>query len=285
MKRVSCVLGIDAGTESVRAVLFNEQGRALAEGCAAYTTRFIRPGWVEQQPQEVWEALLAALHNVVAAVPTADVVGCCLASTAVTVVTVDRRGNALGPALLWMDTRSSKEAAEINASRHPVLWYTGHAVSPEWMLPKALWLKRHEPERFQQACYLVELHDWLMFRLTGSWTLSLPTISGEWSYVRERGGWPLDLLEVLDLADLPQKWPTVILEAGQLAGSLRREVAAATGLPAGLPIAQGRGVSCRQRLHLWEIKPLAWQFVILSRPRQNAHFGPAPTWSGTGCLR
>ena len=239
MKRIPCVLGIDAGTESVRAVLFDGQGYALGEGCAAYTTRFVRPGWVEQNPLEVWEALLIALREVRAAVPEADIVSCSLASTAVTVVTVEANGNAFGPAILWMDTRASKEATEINATEHPVLWYTGHAVSPEWMLPKALWLKRHEPERYQRARYLVELHDWLMFRLTGNWVLSLSTLSGEWSYVRERGGWPLDLLEALDLADLLRRWPDDILQAGQRAGSLQHEVALATGLPTGLPIAQG----------------------------------------------
>jgi sugar (pentulose or hexulose) kinase len=191
LKRVPCVLGIDAGTESVRAVLFDGQGHALGEGCAAYTTRFVHPGWAEQNPLDVWEALLTALREVIENVPGADVVSCSLASTAVTVVTVDANGNAFGPAILWMDTRASKEAAEINATEHPALWYTGHAVSPEWMLPKALWLKRHELERYHRVRYLVELHDWLMFCLTGNWVLSLSTISGEWSYVRERGGWPL----------------------------------------------------------------------------------------------
>jgi ribulose kinase len=239
MKRLPCVLGIDAGTESVRAVLFDAQGRARGSGCMGYATHFVRPAWVEQEPQEVWEALLTALRCAVAAVPQAEIVGCCLASTAVTVVTVDEDGAAFCPAILWMDTRASEEAAEINASGHPALWYTGNAVSPEWMLPKALWLKRHEPERYRRARYLVELHDWLMFRLTGSWALSLATISGEWSYVRERGGWPLDLLEALDLADLPCKWPITLLQAGQLAGFLRREVAAAVGLASGLPVAQG----------------------------------------------
>jgi ribulose kinase len=239
LKGIPCVLGIDAGTESVRAVLFDGEGYALGEGCAAYTTRFVRPGWVEQNPLEVWEALLTALREVVMVVPGADIVSCGLASTAVTVVTVDANGYAFGPAILWMDTRASKEATEINATEHPTLWYTGHAVSPEWMLPKALWLKRHEPQRYQRARYLVELHDWLMFRLTGNWVLSLSTISGEWSYVRERGGWPLDLLEALDLADLPRRWPADILQAGQLAGYLQREVALAAGLPARLPIAQG----------------------------------------------
>ena len=218
MIREPCFLGIDVGTESVRAVIFDTRGKALGDGCAAHTTYFVRPGWVEQDPREVWAALLTAVRTAIRAAPGADVQGCSLASTAVTVVTVDRDGNTFDPAILWMDTRASVEAAEISTTGHPALWYTGNAVSPEWMLPKALWLKRHALHRYRKARYIVELHDWLMFRLTGRWALSLATISGEWSYVSERGGWPLDLLEVLDLGDLPGKWPADVLPPGQLLG-------------------------------------------------------------------
>jgi ribulose kinase len=239
MKRIPCVLGIDVGTESVRAVLFDKRGHSHGESSAGYATLFVRPGWVEQRPQEIWDALLIALRRLVETVPEADIMGCSLASTAVTVVSVDGEGNAFGPAILWMDTRASAEAAEINAIGHPALWYTGHAVSPEWMLPKALWLKRHDPQRYHQAHYLVEVHDWLLFRLTGCWALSLSTISSEWCYVRTRGGWPSDLLEMLDLADLSQKWPTDILQVGQMIGYLQDEVATATGLPRRLLVAQG----------------------------------------------
>src|SRR5260370_25592755 len=90
-----------------------------------------------------------------------------------------------------------------------------------------------------KARYIVELHDWLMFRLTGRWALSLATISGEWSYVSERGGWPLDLLEVLDLGDLPERWPADVLSPGQLVGQVTSEFSMETGLPLGLPVAQG----------------------------------------------
>ena len=239
MIREPCFLGIDVGTESVRAVIFDTRGKALGDGCAAHTTYFVRPGWVEQDPREVWAALLTAVRTAIRAAPGADVQGCSLASTAVTVVTVDRDGNTFDPAILWMDMRASVEAAEISTTGHPALWYTGNAVSPEWMLPKALWLKRHALHRYRKARYIVELHDWLMFRLTGRWALSLATISGEWSYVSERGGWPLDLLEVLDLGDLPERWPADVLSPGQLVGQVTSEFSMETGLPLGLPVAQG----------------------------------------------
>lgn len=287
-----CFLGIDVGTESARAVIFDRHGRAVGEGCTTYTTHFVRPGWVEQDPQQVWLALITAIGAAVQAAPGASVQSCSLASTAVTAVTVDQDGNTFEPAILWMDTRASSEATEISSTAHPVLWYTGNAVSPEWMLPKALWLKRHAPLRYRKARYLVELHDWLMFRLTGRWVLSLSTISGEWSYVSERGGWQLDLLEALDLGDLPAKWPAEVLQPGQVAGHLIREVARETGLPSGLPVAQGlmdsyaaaiaSNVFVPGRLSL-SLGSSSSYLSLLEEPRSDPRLlGPVPDAFGIG---
>src|SRR5205809_724898 len=92
----------------------------------------------------------------------------------------DPRGNCLAfatapldRALLWMDQRSFREAADISATGDPCLRYVSGVVSPEWMLPKALWLKRHQREVYDRTERMVECTDWLMYRLTGAWTLSL----------------------------------------------------------------------------------------------------------------
>ena len=88
------------------------------------------------------------------------------------------------PALLWMDQRAFREAAEISDTGDPVLRYVSGRVSPEWMLPKALWLKRNEPEVYERADRIVECTDWMMFQLTGEWTLSLNHVAVKWNYAR-----------------------------------------------------------------------------------------------------
>jgi FGGY-family pentulose kinase len=232
------LLGVDVGTTSARAALFDANGSMLASSGVSYETSHPRPGWAEQHPYEIQAAVEAAVRRV-SANRGEQVAGCALASTAVSVVTVDASGEAIGPVILWMDTRASKEAAEINARNHPALRYTGGSVSPEWMLPKALWLKRNDPERYHQTAYLVEIHDWLVHRWTGQWVLSLPTVCAEWSYVPELGGWPVELLEAVGLKDVIEKWPNDILHAGEAVGGLTAEAAAATKLPEGLPLSQG----------------------------------------------
>jgi ribulose kinase len=232
------LLGVDVGTTSARAALFDANGVMLASTGVAYDTSHPRPGWAEQDPYEVQAAVEAAVRQV-SVDRWEQIAGCALASTAVSVVTVDARSEAIGPVVLWMDTRASKEAAEINETKHSALRYTGGSLSPEWMLPKALWLKRHDPERYGRTVYLVEIHDWLIHRWTGRWALSRPTVCAEWSYVPELGGWPIDLLEIVGLENVTEKWPDDILYAGEVIGGLTAEVAASTNLPEGLSVCQG----------------------------------------------
>jgi len=231
------VLGIDLGTGGVRAGLYSSAGTPLAAREEPVSTAHPRPGWAEQSPPEV----LAALHRAVAAVTAGraapDAVS--VASTAVTAIAVGGDDQPVGPSLLWMDTRAAAEAAEITRTRHPVLRHTGGQVSPEWMLPKALWLARHDPERYAAARRVVDVHDWVLFQLTGVWSLARATITAEWCYDPLGGGWPGDLMDRLGLSGLLRGWSVPKLPAGAVAGALTRDAARRTGLPAGLPVVQG----------------------------------------------
>ena len=132
-----------------------------------------------------------------------------------------------------------READEISATGEPVLRYVSGRVSPEWMLPKALWLKRNEAATYDQADRIVECTDWMMFRLTGEWTLSLNHVAVKWNYARPDGGWPTSMLAGVNLVDLLEKWPPRIVPLGKGESRLSARAAADLGLSAGIPVAQG----------------------------------------------
>src|SRR5262249_49876223 len=165
-------LGLDVGTQSLRAALIDEHGRTMAYGVAPIETTYPRPAWAEQQPLEWWSAAGAAVRAAVGqgGVAPGEVAAIGLDCTACTVVACDDDGHPLRPALLWMDQRAFREAEEISATGDPILRYVSGRVSPEWMLPKALWLRRNEPENYHGAARIVECTDWMMHRLTGEWT-------------------------------------------------------------------------------------------------------------------
>ncbi len=235
------LLGLDVGTQSLRAALVDLRGRTVAFGVSEIETTYPKPGWAEQEPSRWWDAARDSVARALAsaqAMPD-DVVGIGLDCTACTVLACDLDGNPARPALLWMDQRSAREAQEISDTGDPILRYVSGRVSPEWMLPKALWLKRHEPETYARAGRIVECTNWFMYKLTGEWTLSLNHCAVKWNYARPDGGWPLGMMRSVGLDDLPSKWPERIVPLGQGGASLARPAAEWLGLRPGTPVAQG----------------------------------------------
>ena len=235
------VLGIDVGTQSVRAALVDLQGRTHHYATIAIDTFYPRPAWAEQSPSDWLKAASHAVLKVLAqsGISKERVLAIGLDCTACTVVACDLAGHPLRPALLWMDQRAHVESEEISATLDPALRYCSGRVSPEWMLPKALWLKRNEPNLYRDADRIVECTDWMMHELTGEWTLSLNHVAVKWNYSRPDGGWPTHLLKRLQLDDLLAKWPESIVPLGGGYAVLSERGATLLGLNPGIPVAQG----------------------------------------------
>lgn len=237
------VLGIDAGTEALKAGIFDAGGNLIASGSRNYITHFPRPGWAEQDPNDWWQALVGAVQDCVQAAPInpAQIAGICAAATTCTLVPIKANGSALRRALLWMDVRATDQAERIFASGHDALRYSLAGVSAEWMPAKALWLKEKEPEVYQEADYFIEYADWIAYRLTGRIVLNINTITQRWYYHTPSGGWPLDFFEQIGLGGIEARFPRDILRVGEPVGTLSPEAAWQLGLPAKIPVAMGGG--------------------------------------------
>ena len=134
------ILGIDVGTQGLRAGLFDLEGNPLVFATQEYRAHHPRPGWAEQDPRQWWEALLVAVGQCVSdsGVDPSEIVALSLDNASCTVVAVDRKGDPLRPALLWMDVRAHEEAQRVTPTGDPILSYVGDIESPEWMIPKAM---------------------------------------------------------------------------------------------------------------------------------------------------
>ncbi len=140
------VLGIDIGTQSVRVMVFDLQGRPRGSAAKPLPTHIDKVSWAEQEPNDWWEGAVESTRRALAegGVEPASVVGLSVDSTSCTVLPVRRNGLPLRRALLWMDVRSVDQAQRVTRTKHPVLKYVSWVESPEWMIPKALWLKEHQ---------------------------------------------------------------------------------------------------------------------------------------------
>ena len=190
------LLGIDLGTQGVRGALFDLDGQMVATAARSYATSHPRPMWAEQDPEAWWQATLAIMRETVAraGVPPTAVRALSYDCASCNVVALDAAGRPLRPALLWMDERAHEAAATLTQLGSPHFRYCGGILSPQWMLPKALWLKQHEPDTYAGAAWLVEATDLLTHRLTGEWTASLDNATAKWNYVRALGGLPVEVL-------------------------------------------------------------------------------------------
>lgn len=236
------VLGIDAGTASVRAALFDLQGQPLGFHDQSYATSYPQPGWAEQRPEHWWNALVLAVQGCLreSGVDGGEVIG--LAIDAPCDILLARQdGTPVTASLMWMDLRAARQARELTETRDPVLRYCGGDVPAEWPLPKALWLKQHEPALWNADTYLVEQMSWLTWRLTGEWAVPLNSAAAKWHYRATADsetptGWPVHLLRAVGLEELAEKVPGRVLAMGEQAGALTAEAARQLGLRAGIAV-------------------------------------------------
>lgn len=235
------VLGIDAGTESIRAAIFDERGLCLSIGTSANENIHKHPGWAEQSITQWERSLIEAINNAISNsnISPDAIEGIGVDGTSCTVIFFDKDKNPLRDAIIWMDVRSHKEAGEIAATKDPALKYVGFGnVSAEWFPCKVLWVKRHEPDVFEKAYTIFEHTDWLIYQLTGEITANINTTTIRWFYDC-REGFPKSLYNTIGLGDVFEKLPSRIVRLGEVAGHLNQKLAEQTGLKAGIPVAGG----------------------------------------------
>ncbi len=180
----------------------------------AYDTAYPRPGWAEQQPEQWWAGLLRAGRRAVEEAGDRDIAGIAVATTASTVVVCRKDGTPIRPALLWMDCRAAREARQTRRVRHPVMAFSGGEDAAEWLVPKAMWLQRHEPEVFAEADVICEAIDFLNFRLGGEWAGSRMNASCKWNYDSATGAFVPEVYDALGIPALADKLPRRIVPVG-----------------------------------------------------------------------
>lgn len=234
-------LGIDVGSQSLKAVLLDDALTVIGRGARAYAIDFPRPGWAEQPPGQ-WETALAPAISdalAVAGRSATDVAALGIAGQLDGSVPVDGNGRALAPCLIWMDRRADEGLAVLR-SEHPAAEFrrrTGANLDGTHMAPKMRWQLDHLPEarraaRFHQpVTYLVE-------RLTGEPVMDHGLASTTLAYDLAAADFADDLLALFGLERrlLPR-----LDRSEAAAGRLTAAGAALTGLPAGLPVAVGTG--------------------------------------------
>lgn len=240
------VVGVDVGTGSARAGVFDLHGTML--GADSHPIQIFRPApdHVEHSSDDIWAAVALAVRGALARadVDPARVAGISFDATCSLValgegdrpITVSTTGDPAHNVIVWMDHRAEEEAELINRTGHRVLEYVGGRISPEQEPPKLLWLKEHLPETWRDARKFLDLADFLVYRASGRDVRSLCTVVCKWTYLGhegEHGRWDPTFFAQVGLEDLfaHGRAGELVRPMGTPVGTLTGRAAAELGLP------------------------------------------------------
>jgi len=211
----SYYIGVDVGTGSARAGIFDITGRMM--GQASREIEMYRPqaNFVEQSSDNIWQAVCQAVRDAInqSNINPVQIKGLGFDATC-SLVVLDKEGKPLtvSPSgrneqniIVWMDHRAIAQAERINALKHPVLDYVGGVISPEMQTPKLLWLKQHMPASWQNIGHLFDLPDYLTWRATADETRSLCSLVCKWTYLAHQDGWDASYFKQIGLDDLLER--------------------------------------------------------------------------------
>jgi sugar (pentulose or hexulose) kinase len=240
MSPKNLVIGLDSSTTACKALVWDTQGRLLAEGRSPIPLVQPRPAWHEQPAAAWWSACVEALQQVTAQIDPARLAGLCISPQRETFVPVDAQGEPLRPALIWMDQRCGPLLPDIGQQLglDYLLQETGKPLSGNLSLGKIAWLRRYEPDIFKRAAKYLDVAGYLHYHLTGFYRTGWGCADPMGLFDMRQNCWSAHVLDFLGLtaAQLPDAYPpTAIL------GEVTAEAARLTGLLAGLPVVAGVG--------------------------------------------
>lgn len=244
-------IGVDVGTGSARAGVFDATGALLGSAKREIAIWHEAGDIVEQSSEQIWQAVSESVREAIAisGVLASAVAGIGFDATCSLVavradgspVTVSPSGDLERNIIVWMDHRSAGEAEEINAGNHDVLRYVGGRISPEMETPKLLWLKRNLPKSFSDADYFFDLPDYLTWRASGAPERSICTVTCKWTYLAHEKRWDENYFRAIGLGELAsegfKRIGTKIVEPGTPLGKgLTAQAAHDLGLVAGTAV-------------------------------------------------
>lgn len=234
------LLGLDVGTTSIKAVVYDSgRGEIVAQAAAPTPTSHPRPGWTNFDAEGLWQGVVSCTKQALAALPPASqVAAVAVASMGEAGVPVDKEGTPLYPVIAWHDPRSEPQATRLGQTVGPeaVHRLTGQQVRHIFGAPKMLWLRENEPAVFKRLARWLSVEDFILWRLSGVAATDYTIAARTMLFDVRRAGWSAEMLAACGFAEsiLPQPFPS-----GAVIGQVTAQAARQTGLPAGLPVSTG----------------------------------------------
>jgi glycerol kinase len=284
------ILALDEGTTSARAALYDAEGRRVAMESEPIEPRYPQPGWVEQDPEQIWQAQLVAVRRVLetSRVAASEIAAIGITNQRETTIVWERSsGRAVAPAIVWQCRRTADYCAELAASGRAseITQRTGLVVDAYFSASKVRWILEHAPDARARAeageLAFGNVDTWLVWRLTGgrvhvtdpsnaSRTMLMNLATGDWDdTLLEWFGVPRAMLPRI----MPSSAVVGVAEAGWfgaeipisgLAGDQQAALAGQACFRAGLS-KNTYGTGCFALLHTGDVRPVSSNRLLATR--------------------
>lgn len=230
-------LGIDLGTSAAKALVIGADGEVVASASAPLEVSRPQPLWSEQDPEDWWRAVDAAVRELAAAGHTRGVRAIGLSGQMHGATLLGEDDRPLRPAILWNDGRSADACRTLEEAEPASRRITGNLAMPGFTAPKVVWLREHEPEVAAKLRRVLLPKDYVRLRMTGEAISDVSDASGTlWLDVAKRA-WSAEMLAA---CGLDERAMPALVEGSAEGGRLRARMANAWGMDA-VPVAGGAG--------------------------------------------
>ncbi|MGE0004502.1 MAG: FGGY-family carbohydrate kinase [Parvibaculaceae bacterium] len=234
------VIGLDSSTTATKAIAWDRDGRALAEGRAAIALSNPQAGWFEQEAEDWWTAAQTAIRSLLGKVSHERIAAIAISNQRESFAQFDKDGRALRPGTLWLDERGRSEIDRLvkAVGREEIHRISGKPVDLTPCLYRCAWFQAHMPEIWRKTAMTAEVHGVLVHRLTGEWVTSTASADPMGLIDMRTQDWSDTLLEAVGLtrSQLPK-----LAMPGEEIGRLTRDAAQTTGLPPDTIVIAGGG--------------------------------------------
>ncbi len=234
------LIGLDVGTTATKALLFDLQGRLLAQASRSYALLTPQEGWVEQDPQALWQAVVDVLRSLADKLGSGDaVLGISLSSQGGTTIPLDAALQPVYNAISWMNQRARQEYLQVKESfgAEAIHRITGWSLMPALPLMHIRWLRNNLPDVFSLARHITFVNDYIGYRLVGELCMDPSNASITQLLEIASGAWDPRLL---DLAGIRPEMLSPLRRSGRLVGRAQRRSQPAHRLTPGHPALQRR---------------------------------------------
>ncbi|MDP0492696.1 MAG: xylulokinase [Fusobacterium sp. JB021] len=232
-------IGIDIGTSSVKTLLMDSLGEVVRTSSREYPLVFVKDGWIEQHPSDWYEKTIESLKELVVGYEN-KIKAISFSGQMHGLVVLDENDEVIRPAMLWCDQRTEKECEYLNndIGKKKLISLTGNIALTGFTLPKILWMKNNELDKFNKISKIMLPKDYIAYKLSGNFATDVSDASGTLMLDVKNRKWSCEMLKIagIDESKLPK-----VYESYESIGTLTKKISDELGLNENIKIVIGGG--------------------------------------------